>query len=116
MTIYFFNKKEYMSITEIPSDILMEMGLHMTLDELSAFCRTNKRANNYLCGNDEFWRRRFLQDYGSVEKYETWKETYKGKVFSFGLNKFGQLGLGDRRKRDKPTKFKMFMLKKLHVE
>lgn len=91
------------SITSIPNDILIEIALNMTLDELSAFCRTNKKANDYLCDNDDFWRRRFLQDYGSAEKYETWKETYKGKVFSFGLNKFGQLGLGDRRKRDKPT-------------
>jgi len=81
-----------------------------TLPEKLVFdlCGKNTELNNTICLNEEYWKIRYLKNHKQPTTLpNSWKELYLykniNKAWSFGLNIFGQLGLGDLVNRTKPT-------------
>src|ERR1700740_789227 len=89
----------------LPDEIILLIALYLPLSSISYFCQTNPRFNHIICDNEDFWRDRFFQDFGFVDYDGDWKQLYMGymNVWTFGSNKYGQLGLNDKRNRNLPT-------------
>ena len=95
----------------------MEILNKVTIRDIFILCKTSNIMNNRICNNDDFWKKRLISLYKDIldqsEIYDLynsnkWKEKYisVGQLYSFGKNKYGQLGLGDIDNKDKPTKIK----------
>lgn len=100
-----------MDISNLPPDSIIDISVNLSLEDLRNICSTNRKLHDLICENDDFWRRKYLNDFGKSDLdniYADWKENYlnSGNVYSFGRNHNSQLGLADTYK-DKiyvPTK------------
>jgi len=94
------------SLDSLPNDVLYELLLYIDLKGLYNLSRVNRRLNLFL-SSEFFWRNKCFHDFGKDEPIGTWKETYIkrtfNKVFVFGANECGQLGLGDTEERRTPV-------------
>ena len=96
--------QQILHLINLPPPVLIGVAVGMKLSDVFNMCRTNKYLNQAICDNDDFWKRRFIHDFGTKEITEKgfiltpnyWKEKYKnfGRVYLFGANNFGQLGFG----------------------
>lgn len=90
----------------IPDELIVEIALTLTLKDISYLCQSNSRFNAIICENENFWHRKLAPDY-QIEPYfrEDWRSFYKNleRVWTFGNNRVGQLGLGDDKNRNVPT-------------
>lgn len=94
---------------DFPDELITEQALHVyDLPSIASFCQVSKRFNRVICNNEEFWRLKFRQENGNVmSNYRgSWKKLYQeyNAVYTFGNNRVGQLGLGDRKNRSTLTK------------
>jgi len=83
----------------LSAEEIQEIGLRLPLRELFNLCRGNTRLNLVLGRDNYFWRRRYLRDIGNSDLFlSNWKEAYRKnintKVYVFGINHYGQLGIG----------------------
>jgi len=96
-------------IEELPDGIIFWIALKLPLKDLFNLCKVNRRIHSLLCNNEYFWQRRFVKDFGEPDCniISSWKEEYMNKlmnrVWTFGNNQYGQLGLGDHISQDFPT-------------
>lgn len=87
---------------------IIEIALGLNLDSINKLCRASRRFNRVLCDNKNFWRLKYIKDFGEplkdISKITDWKKLYRthGEVFSFGSNDKGQLGLGDTENKNIP--------------
>lgn len=60
---------DYLSF--LPSDVLRELALKLSLNDLTRLCQTSSQLNLRLCQDEDFWHRRYLQDYniGDLERF-----------------------------------------------
>jgi alpha-tubulin suppressor-like RCC1 family protein len=93
--------------TSLPIETFLNILLHESINDIDCFCRSSKQFNNLIWNNDNFWKQKFITDFDHVpeEIISDWKQVYKnyGKVYVFGGNEYGQLGLGDNQNRIIPT-------------
>ena len=93
------------SILFLPNDVIIEIGLELSLLDISNLASTCHELN-LIYTNQIFWKRKYVQDFGSQSKtcieQESidWKQEYIaerkcGDVWVFGSNTHGQLGLGN---------------------
>ena len=94
----------------LPEEILQETFLDSHYDDIKRLCATSKEFA-LLCKSDRFWRAKFKHDFGFNPQVtrlnpKSLEEIYlnQGKIWVFGYNKYGQLGLGDNIDRNIPTK------------
>ena len=57
------DNKELMLLS-LPNDNIFEIGLSTPLEDLTKLCQSNSKLNTILCGNEMFWKARYLQDFG----------------------------------------------------
>ena len=89
-----------------PNDVIFNIALKEPIEGIPNLCLSSDRLNNLICNNNNFWKKRFILDFGIPEKnIILWKDAYYNynTVFSFGNNNSGQLGLGDSFGRLIPT-------------
>jgi alpha-tubulin suppressor-like RCC1 family protein len=101
-----FQKESIDLYSSLPPELILEIALSLTLEEIQNLCMTSNKFNHAICENEYFWRRKYLQDYREEPSFEveSWKDLYLGyNVYAFGWNDFGELGLGDRQDRIVPT-------------
>jgi alpha-tubulin suppressor-like RCC1 family protein len=92
--------------SSLPPELILEIALSLTLEEIQNLCMTSNKFNEIICENEYFWRRKYLQVYQEEPSFDviSWKELYLGyNVYAFGTNEDGQLGLGDIQRRKVPT-------------
>ena len=80
----------------LPDDIVVQIVVYESIQNISKLCQISRRFNNLICNNNNFWRWKFIYDFGSPSiNIISWKEAYKtyGRVIGFGSNIWGQLGL-----------------------
>nr|QBK86461.1 MAG: F-box and regulator of chromosome condensation repeat protein [Marseillevirus LCMAC102] len=88
-----------MSIESLHIDIIHNIGLLLDLPDLLNLSLSCHNLN--LCNNQQFWRRKYLQDInGTYQNHNNAKNEYidkitVGNLWSWGNNSIGQLGLGD---------------------
>jgi alpha-tubulin suppressor-like RCC1 family protein len=116
----------------LPSDSIFEIGLRLSYSDIISFSQLNNRFTELVRNNNYFWRQKFYFDFGPPEEdvnITSWKYAYNsygkiyffgrngsgqlglgnnaynyyGKIYSFGNNKYGQLGLGNNGDRNIPT-------------
>ncbi len=63
------------NILNQPDEVLFVMTDSMSIKEITALCKSNKKLNLQLCDNDKFWARRLQRDYKT--KWLTAKQIYK---------------------------------------
>lgn len=51
------------NILDLPKDVMVLLALELSLPEILAFCRSNKKFDKYVCENDEFWRNKWKKDF-----------------------------------------------------
>ncbi|GAH68795.1 unnamed protein product, partial [marine sediment metagenome] len=93
----FILNEDYTKLTDLPPDMIREIGLELSLNDLFNLCRVNKKLNKFLCDDEIYWRLRYERDFGRASPHpKSWKELYKteGIVWVSGHNESGQLGLG----------------------
>ncbi len=96
--------------SDLPNEILFDIGLLLPLPAIAALSLTTSRLNNLLANNNLYWKIRYRQDFGTREAaphsnvvgdriQPNWKEEYcrTGDLWVCGSNSYGQLGLGDNR-------------------
>ena len=87
-----------------PRELIIEVALLEPIDNITNLCQSSVRFNNVICNNNNFWNRKFIQDFGeeAIERNVlSWKEAYRnyGRIIVVGSNQYGQLGLGDNLNR-----------------
>jgi hypothetical protein len=85
----------------LPDEHLIEIALHINIEEIKNYCTLNNRFNNLVCQNNWFWYSKLKFDYNNHLNYDInikWYNAYMkfSDVLVFGLNTSGQLGLGDK--------------------
>jgi alpha-tubulin suppressor-like RCC1 family protein len=99
----------------LPNDQLFEIALQLNINDLNYYCLYNSRFNNLICDNNEFWKAKFLYDFGEpdYDLVTDWKSLYKnhGTVYVFGDNRQNLLGLHASLSLWKPTKLSNFKFK-----
>jgi hypothetical protein len=61
----------------LPKNVLFDMALKLTLDDLVKFCRLSKRFDEVICRSDDFWRRKLNQDFGLQTQEKNTKKIYE---------------------------------------
>jgi alpha-tubulin suppressor-like RCC1 family protein len=85
---------------------IAEIALYYPIEYIDRMCQISKRFNRLICDNNNFWKAKFIRDFGILPSNVIfWKNAYKnyGKVIGFGDNKFGELGIGSTSALAKPT-------------
>jgi len=100
----------------LPDETIKEEAYYLPISDITAFCQSSRRFNSVICNDNDFWRQKFVFDLGRPDanvNIINWKQAYEnyGKVFAFGDNGYGQLGLGDTLHRDMPTQLQDFKAK-----
>ena len=98
--------QQILHLINLPLPILIDVAVGMRLPDILSMCRTSRYLNQVICESDDFWKKKFIHDFG-MEEITTeekgpvptpnyWKRRYQNfrKVYSFGNNYSGQLGLG----------------------
>jgi alpha-tubulin suppressor-like RCC1 family protein len=78
-------------------DVLLRIALTESIDSIDKLCQTSTRFNNLICNNNNFWRQKFVNNFGLPStNIVNWKDAYQnfGRVVVCGDNESGQLGLG----------------------
>lgn len=70
-----------MDIYNLPSinnDNFYEIILGLKRQDLINLCLTNKALNEKLCNNEDFWRTKFIKEYGNIQfnSNYSWKQLY----------------------------------------
>jgi len=74
--------QEYLA--KLPDDLIIELGLRTDLPTLANLCQTNKRISSLLCYNQEFWKDRYIREFGpTFEEIHDWKKEYNLTVEFF---------------------------------
>ena len=96
------------------TNVAVEFMLKVDYNDIFNMCQAN-RVFRRVCMNNDFWRRRYRQDYGQVpadSPIKDWKEAYRirhqGKLYMFGSGMSGTLGTGDDNDRLVPTEINTF--------
>ena len=104
----------------LPPEIIRDIGLHLPLVEIPKICQTSKKFNQPIGQNEDFWHLKFVLNYkfDPINDRGSWKELYKNsnKVWTFGNNSNGQLGLDDDQDRTSvsaPTEIEKFRVKEV---
>ena len=116
---------EIFMLLSLPIDCIFEIGLSTPLQDLTNLCLSNSELNKILCGNEKFWKARYIRDFGipltltPIKEIENWKILYRneigGEVWTFGNNNDVQLGLGDKINRNIPTRIQNIKAKAKYV-
>jgi len=64
----------------LSTDELFLLSIELDYPDLLKLCRSHPKINNILCGNENFWKKKVLQEFGpSINKPSTisWKKYYK---------------------------------------
>lgn len=104
-------------------DILVNIALNLSLNDIYHLCQSNSEYNQLLCNNQQFWREKYYQDFSdyvdmNIVLYDPnitwnwsslspnpkkqsdtdWKQLYInfGKTYGVGSNTLGQLGLSNK--------------------
>lgn len=79
-----------MEIADLNKDNLFNTTQYLSDQELFNLCITNKELYNKLCGNQEFWHRRFVLEYGPNNYQGDWKELYLNfnRIYSLNLTNY----------------------------
>jgi hypothetical protein len=89
----------------LPNETIIDIAIYLPINQIVNLSLCNLRFNTLICDNDYFWRQRFYLDYDEINHVGSWKELYKnfGNVWTFGVNQYGQLGIGNTDDQNKPT-------------
>jgi hypothetical protein len=87
----------------LPDELIIKISVLLPINEICNFSTISIRFSNLL--NQQFWRFKFLNDFGDQDEIVCWKNAYQnyGLTVSFGYNDEGQLGLGNHKTRNIPT-------------
>lgn len=102
----------------IPDETILYIILLLPINSIFTLCLTNKKLNNII-SCEYFWKQKFIKDNFVPYNYpNNWKNFYKeykitGKIFTFGVNIYGQLGLKDNINRDIPEKVSNVKIKQI---
>ena len=94
-----------MELLDLPEELIPRYALTLNLGQIFNLCHVNKKFNQEICSNEHFWKIKFTHDYGFEPKYTgSWLKLYQNynSLWTFGFNRDGQLGLGDRISRTRP--------------
>lgn len=71
-----------------PDETVIEVASNLPLKDIYYWCLVSKQFNSVICNNPDFWRRRFITDYGMIEYNGDWKELYQNWLtcWSIGSN------------------------------
>lgn len=86
------------SFKNLPDDVIFQIAINESLDNIARLCQTSNRFNNIICNNNNFWKHKYIHDFGEPTiNILNWKDAYQnyGIVVAFGGGRYGQLGLGD---------------------
>ena len=85
-----------------PDDIFFNIAIQSSIEDINNLCLTCHRINNLI--NNNFWRHKCNHDYKLTLNATNWKHIYLKyrQVYAFGLNNFGQLGVGDDKEINTP--------------
>lgn len=53
----------YTKLDNLPTDILLLVALELPPEDLMSLCNTNKKFNERICGNDDFWYNKIQKDF-----------------------------------------------------
>ena len=59
--ILLFEKIDMFS--KLPKDLIIEIAMNYSLDEITKQCQVSKVFNKHICKNETFWEKRLFQDY-----------------------------------------------------
>ncbi|SNW61943.1 RCC1/BLIP-II protein [Orpheovirus IHUMI-LCC2] len=72
---------EYRFLEDAPIEILFNIAKDIPVSKLNALCMNNRRLNNILCNNNNFWKDKYLNDYyyrnDNIKDILDWKSLYK---------------------------------------
>lgn len=81
----------------IPDDIIFNLALDSSLEDIYNLCRIESRFKHIICDNEVFWRSKYVREYGysNVGEIIGWKKLYMnyGKVIVYGNLSDKLLGL-----------------------
>ena len=102
----------------LPNDIIREIAISFSLKDIVNLCATNRRLNEIIWRDENFWHLKFLRDYHfTPQDYQgNWRQfylTFNNNVWVCGDNSCGQLGLDDTQDRDDPTQIDKFKAKQI---
>ena len=91
-------KKETTIYDIMDPEIIQEIALNLSYDDIINNCNTSEQFNYLICKNNHFWKLKTDKDYPGQKLDGNWRRTYEKslpKVYTFGSGSEGKLGHGD---------------------
>jgi alpha-tubulin suppressor-like RCC1 family protein len=83
----------------LPNETIIQIALDESIQYITNMCQISRRFNNLICNNDNFWRAKFIQDFGIPDNKNiiSWKDAYinYGKVYMMNNNYKRRYMFGD---------------------
>jgi hypothetical protein len=70
-----------------PDDIILQIAIKEPISGIPNLCKSSQRLNNLICNNGEFWKEKYIYDFGvPAINVLFWKDAYYnyGKIETFG--------------------------------
>lgn len=67
-------------LDQVPDELIQSFALQMSIKEINNFCESSNRINNIICRNNEFWKLKYIHDFGQPEKFGHWKSMYQEEL------------------------------------
>jgi hypothetical protein len=48
----------------LPTDNIIQIALYESIDYVTKMCRLSRRFNDIICNNNNFWKDKFITDFG----------------------------------------------------
>ena len=94
-------------LESLPTETIIDIALGLTADSVNRLCKVSRKFNAVLCKNDEFWKQKYIHDFGKIKRAtgskRSWRDLYE---MSIPTDNMAALW-------DEQTQFSKFMFKHL---
>ena len=82
---FVYGNGDISKLESLLNHMIIEIALGLHIKAVNSICRTSSKLNRLVCLNDDFWKQKYIRDFGEIKKpaRKTWRDLYETKMPSY---------------------------------